>query len=152
LRAGFSGVSSELPHWSLPAAWQPWRGMAALVVLQLSHGLTFGATHLGSIFLLSRLAAPGLRTQAQGWLAAMWALFMAALTSLSGQLSLSLGQGIYLPMAGAAVAGLVLLLPIALRQSRRPRPRWGRTPQSGQIGMGGSRMGFWANPSLFAHW
>ncbi len=98
-------------------------GMAALVVLQLSHGLTFGATHLGSIFLLSRLAAPGLRTQAQGWLAAMWALFMAALTSLSGQLSFSLGQGIYLPMAGAAVTGLVLLLPIVLRQSRKPRPR-----------------------------
>lgn len=95
-------------------------GMAALVVLQLSHGLTFGATHLGSIFLLSSLAPPGAQTQVQGWLAAVWALFMAGFTSLSGQLSLSLGQGIYLPMAGAAAVGLVMLLPVILREG------WGR--------------------------
>lgn len=96
-------------------------GMTALVVLQFSHGLTFGATHLGSVFLLSRLAPPGSRTQVQGWLAAVWALFMAGLTSLSGQLALPFGQGIYLPMAAAAAVGLLLLLPVILRRGEAHR-------------------------------
>ncbi len=96
-------------------------GVPALVLLQLSHGLTFGATHLGSIFLLARMAPPAMRAQAQGWLAAVWALCMAGFTSLSGVLSESLGQGLYVPMAAAAALGLVLLLPALPLRRAAPR-------------------------------
>lgn len=81
---------------------------ALLAVLQLGHGLTFGATHLGSIMLLARLAPSTKRVQAQGWLAAAWAGLMAILTAVSGQLYPAFGESLYLVMALTAFAGLLL--------------------------------------------
>lgn len=92
-------------------------GPAVLAVLQLGHGLTFGATHLGSIVILSRLAPPGLQAQAQGWLAAAWAGLMAALTMLCGQLYAAWGEYIYLAMAAVAATGTLLLWAAVARQS-----------------------------------
>jgi PPP family 3-phenylpropionic acid transporter len=103
------------------AATLRWLGMAAdptvaaLVALQALHGLSFGATHLGSIFLLHRLAPPGFQAQAQGWLAALWAASMAVLTSLAGWLYPSWGQQTYLGMAAVSGAGLLMLGIVALR-------------------------------------
>lgn len=96
-----------------------WAGMsqdpggAALVGLQLLHGVTFGATHLGSIFLLSRLAPGRMQASAQAWLAGSWAGAMALLTTLSGRLYESWGEQIYLVMTAVAVTGLLLLLLVA---------------------------------------
>jgi len=101
-----------------------WLGMASdpslplLVALQLGQGLSFGATHLGSVFLLMRLVDDRRSAQAQGWLAAAWALAMAILTQLAGQLSASWGQAIYLPMAAAAAMGLMLVACVALARMR----------------------------------
>lgn len=101
-----------------------WLGMASdpslpvLVALQLGHGLSFGATHLGSVFLLMRLVENRRSAQAQGWLAAAWALAMAILTQLAGQLSASWGQAIYLVMAVAATIGLTLVACVALARMR----------------------------------
>lgn len=95
-------------------------GVAALVLLQLTHGMTFGAVHLGSIFLLARLAPGGMQARAQAWLAGGWAGVMAVLTTLSGRLYESWGEQIYLVMVAAAAAGLLLLSAVALGLRRDP--------------------------------
>jgi PPP family 3-phenylpropionic acid transporter len=98
--------------------------MAGLIVLQLAHGVTFGATHLCSVFLLARFAPPNRQAQAQAWLAAGWAGAMALLTSLSGALYASWGENVYLLMTATAVLGLCLLVPVAISVARA-RPLWG---------------------------
>lgn len=103
-----------------------WAGMAqdpggaGLVLLQLTHGMTFGATHLGSVFLLARLAPRGMQARAQAWLAGGWAGAMAALTTLCGRLYESWGEQIYLVMFAVAALGLALLLGVALALRRMP--------------------------------
>ncbi|WP_332697824.1 MFS transporter [Bosea sp. (in: a-proteobacteria)] len=97
-----------------------WAGMALdpeigfLVLLQFTHGLTFGATHLSSIFLLARFAPEGMLAQAQAWLAAGWAGLMAALTTLAGYLYGSWGEHVYGLMAAASATGFLLLIPVAI--------------------------------------
>lgn len=92
-----------------------WLGMsleptlAVLVLLQTGHALSFGATHIGTVFLLARLAPGDRQAQAQAWLAAAWAGVMAVLISLSGALIPSWGARIYLVMAAVAALGVVLL-------------------------------------------
>lgn len=96
-----------------------WAGMALdpdiafVVLLQLTHGLTFGATHLGSIFLLAKFAPRSMLAQAQAWLAAGWAGVMAALTTLAGYLYGSWGEHVYGLMAIASGIGFLLLIPVA---------------------------------------
>jgi MFS transporter, PPP family, 3-phenylpropionic acid transporter len=88
-------------------------GMAVVVLLQLMHGLTFGATHLCSVFLVTTFAPPAMLAQAQSWLAMGWAGAMAALTALAGYLYGSWGEQVYLLMAAASSVGVLLLLPVA---------------------------------------
>lgn len=110
------------------AALLRWIGMAldpsgaALIGLQILHGLSFGATHLGSIFLLHHLAPEGLRSQAQGWLAATWAGVMALLTSVSGVVYAAWGEDTYGLMAGVAAIGLALLAGAAAALRRPADP------------------------------
>lgn len=92
-----------------------------LAVFQLTHGFTFGATHVGSIVVLSQLAAPSMQAQVQGWLAGAWAGLMALLTALSGQVYASWGERTYLVMAGVAATGLVLIAVAALSSARSRR-------------------------------
>lgn len=92
-----------------------------LAVFQLTHGFTFGATHVGSIVVLSQLAAPSMQAQVQGWLAGAWAGLMALLTALSGQVYASWGERTYLVMAGVAATGLVLIAVAALSSPRSRR-------------------------------
>lgn len=110
-------------------------GSAALIGLQLLHGVTFGATHLGSIFLLSRLAPGRMQASAQAWLAGGWAGVMALLTTLSGQLYESWGEQIYFVMTAVAATGLVLLVLVAFGLSRmtagEPPSRRGGSPTMG---------------------
>ncbi len=98
-------------------SWDP--GLAALICLQLTQGLTFAATHLASIFLVARLAPGRMQARAQAWLAGGWAGVMAVLTTLSGRLYESWGEQIYLVMAVVAAIGLLLLLLVAF--GLRPR-------------------------------
>lgn len=89
-------------------------GISTLMFLQLTHGVSFGATHLASIFLLARLAPGRMQARAQTWLAGGWAGAMAVLTTLCGRLYETWGEQIYLVMAAVAAVGLSLLLPVAL--------------------------------------
>lgn len=94
--------------------------LSTLMCLQMTQGLTFGGTHLASIFLLTRLAPGSMQARAQAWLAGGWAGVMAVLTTVSGRLYESWGEQIYLVMAAVAAVGLLLLLSVAFAL-RTPR-------------------------------
>ena len=116
-----AGAAAAALRWTVMAFDPP---LAVLAPLQLLHGLSFGATHLGSVFLLAAIAPAAGKAQAQAWLAAVWAIAMAALTSLAGLMSDGWGQGIYWPMALAALAGLALVRAVAgARRMAAARPR-----------------------------
>jgi PPP family 3-phenylpropionic acid transporter len=78
---------------------------AALPLLQLLHGLSFGATHLGALALLVKIAPEGRGATAQGYYAIGLGAVMAAMMSLSGWLYAAYGNAAYAAMALAAVAG-----------------------------------------------
>ncbi|PIK69372.1 MFS transporter [Methylobacterium frigidaeris] len=111
------GAAAALLRWAgLVAA----AGLPALVLpLQALHGLTFGATQLGAMAALSRLAPEGGRGAAQGTYAACAALASATATLASGAAYRAgggpLAFGLMLPVAGC---GLALTL-AASRAARR---------------------------------
>jgi PPP family 3-phenylpropionic acid transporter len=76
-----------------------------LPVLQILHGLSFGATHLGAMALLVRVAPQGRTATAQAYYAIGLGAVMAAMMSLSGWLYAAYGGRAYAAMALAAVAG-----------------------------------------------
>ncbi|HMJ43218.1 MAG TPA: MFS transporter [Pseudolabrys sp.] len=88
-----------------------WTGMAfdppflALPWLMLLHALSFGATHLGALGFVARHAPPGQAATAQGYLAIVMGLVMAAGTAISGVLFAAFGSFAFMAMALAAVVG-----------------------------------------------
>jgi PPP family 3-phenylpropionic acid transporter len=88
----WAGMSCELP-------------IMGLAALQLLHALSFGATHLGALMVLARFAPPGQAATAQGYLAIVLGLVMAASMAISGVLYESFGSRAYMAMALMAIAG-----------------------------------------------
>ncbi|MCJ2028959.1 MFS transporter [Methylobacterium sp. J-043] len=85
--------------------------LALLLPLQMLHGLTFGATHLGVMAAVSGFAPDGARGRAQGTVGASTALVSALATLACGAVYRSLGgPSTFLMMAPLALAGLVLVL------------------------------------------
>ena len=83
--------------------------LALLVPLQMLHGLTFGATHLGAMAAVSALAPDGARGRAQGTVGAATALVSALATLACGAVYGALGgSATFLAMAPLALAGLGL--------------------------------------------
>jgi PPP family 3-phenylpropionic acid transporter len=88
-----------------------WLGMAldppalALPWLQLLHALSFGATHLGALMFLAYHAPAGQAATAQGYLAIVAGLAMAAAMAISGVLYEDFGSRAYAAMALMAIAG-----------------------------------------------
>jgi PPP family 3-phenylpropionic acid transporter len=80
---------------------------ALLPLLQCLHGLSFGATHLGTLAFIGRAAPAGLAATAQGYLAVSTGVAMAAATGLSGLLYARFGAAAYGAMALIAAAGVV---------------------------------------------
>lgn len=78
---------------------------AMLPLLQLLHGLSFGATHLGALTYVARTAPAGRGASAQGFMSIVLGLVMAAMTGLSGWLFAAYGDLAYAAMALAAAAG-----------------------------------------------
>jgi MFS transporter, PPP family, 3-phenylpropionic acid transporter len=85
-------------------------GLAATFVLQALHGLTFGATHLGTMGALAQLAPEGARGRAQGIMSSAHAFAMAAATGLSGVIFRAAGPAVFLAMVPLAAAGFALAL------------------------------------------
>jgi MFS transporter, PPP family, 3-phenylpropionic acid transporter len=76
-----------------------------LPALQCLHALSFGATHLGTLTYITRVAPPGLGATAQGYFVVAFGMTMAVMTGLSGVLYGRYGGLAYGAMALAAAAG-----------------------------------------------
>jgi MFS transporter, PPP family, 3-phenylpropionic acid transporter len=82
---------------------------AALLALQLLHGFSFGATHLGAMHYLRDHATVGLSATAQGLHSALPMGALGGLTMMAaGPLYGALGAGAYLAMAALAALGAAL--------------------------------------------
>ena len=97
----FAGAAGAVVRWTAMALDPP---AITLPFLQCLHALSFGATHLGSIGVFARLAAAQSGASAQGYLAVVVGLIMAACMAVSGLLYAELRIQAYLVMA--AIAGL----------------------------------------------
>jgi PPP family 3-phenylpropionic acid transporter len=88
-----------------------------LPVLQCLHGLSFGATHLGTMHFLASFAAGRQDATAQGDYSAVVAVVFAAEMGLAGVLVGQFGAYAYLAMAASALAGAAIVA--VARRSRR---------------------------------
>jgi MFS transporter, PPP family, 3-phenylpropionic acid transporter len=88
-----------------------------LPVLQLLHALSFGATHLGAMDMLSRLTHRTGGATAQGDFAAVQGGTFAAAMGASGGLVAAFGSAAYFAMAAIAAAGFAIA--IGARQAHR---------------------------------
>jgi PPP family 3-phenylpropionic acid transporter len=107
-----AGGLAGVVRWSAMAFDPP---LAALMVLQALHGLTYGATHIGAVHYIGASVPPALAGTAQALYASVTAgIAMGFATLLAGQLYVMSGALAYLAMAGLSLvgllAGLVLLL------------------------------------------
>jgi MFS transporter, PPP family, 3-phenylpropionic acid transporter len=100
------GGSAAILRWILIAQNPP---VALLAVVQLMHGLTFGATHLGAIGLLTRLVPVHVTATAQGYLTAAVSLTSATASLLCGMIYAQVGETIYYGMSAMGLAGSVVL-------------------------------------------
>jgi PPP family 3-phenylpropionic acid transporter len=104
-----------------------WTGMALnppsvlVPLLQCLHGLSFGATHLGTLSIIGRVAPAGLTATAQGYLAVSTGVAIAAATGLSGLLYGRFGAAAYGAMA--LIAGVGLVAAWALHRTLAHEPR-----------------------------
>ena len=109
------GIAGIL-RWSLIGAVP---GLAAAVVLQLLHGLTFGAAHIGAMYFMARTVPPGAAASAQSLYAAVSAGLGGGFVMLAaGALYSAYGGQAYLFMALLSAAGLVGIAALA-RLARR---------------------------------
>jgi MFS transporter, PPP family, 3-phenylpropionic acid transporter len=97
-----AGAAGAVLRWSAMAAAPP---AVLLPVLQCLHALSFGATHLGALALVARMAPPGLGATAQGYFAVAHGVTMAVATALAGVLYGRFGSSAYAAMAALAAAG-----------------------------------------------
>jgi MFS transporter, PPP family, 3-phenylpropionic acid transporter len=110
-----AGAFAGVVRWSAMAADPP---LAALVMLQALHGLTYGATHIGAVHYITASVPPALAGTAQALYASVTAgIAMGLATLLAGQLYEASGGLAYLAMAGLSLVGLLAGL-VLLRKSR----------------------------------
>lgn len=96
------GAAGAVLRWTAMAFDPP---AAVLPVLQCMHALSFGATHLGAVAFIGRVAPTGLGATAQGYFAIAAGTAMAAATGLSGVLYEAFGATAYAAMTAAAALG-----------------------------------------------
>jgi PPP family 3-phenylpropionic acid transporter len=109
------GAGGALIRWSAMACDPP---AVVLPLLQCLHGLSFGATHLGTLGFVARAAPPGLAATAQGYLAVAIGVANAAAMGCAGVWYARSGAFAYAAMALLAFAGGVCAL-IAFRTAER---------------------------------
>ena len=74
------------------------------------HGISFGATHLGTIGYLANAAPRRLGATAQGYLYVVMSVVLALMLGVSGFLFSAFGEMGYLAMAVVAIAGGVCVV------------------------------------------
>jgi len=85
-------------------------GLIPTFALQVLHGLTFGASHLGTMAAISALAPDHVRGRAQGVLGSTIALAMACGTIMSGIIYRSVGPLVFAAMVPLGALGLIFAL------------------------------------------
>lgn len=83
-------------------------GVGVTFVLQAMHGLSFGATHLGTMAALAALSPVQARGRAQGVYASLACFTNAVTTVASGMIYKDVGASIFAAMVPMAVMGLAL--------------------------------------------
>lgn len=124
---GLAGLCAVV-RWIVTAQSPPF---AALAIIQLSHGITFGLTMVATMALLVRHVPGQVMAKAQGLLAAATGLVMALTAMASGALYARIGQGLYGIMAAMAFAGAAI---IWTGRHRAGLPHAGSQPQSAAAG------------------
>jgi MFS transporter, PPP family, 3-phenylpropionic acid transporter len=101
---GLGGIAG-IVRWSLIGIVP---GLGAAAVLQLLHGLTFGASHLGAMHFMARAVPPGAAASAQSLYAAISAGLGSGIVMLAaGTLYSAYGGHAYLFMAVLSAGGLL---------------------------------------------
>ena len=90
-------------------------GLLALLFLQILHGATFGAAHLGAIYFIAQRMEASVSATAQSvYAAAVSGIGFSLASLLSGHLYAAQGGAAYLPMA--VMAGLGGVIAFQLRR------------------------------------
>jgi PPP family 3-phenylpropionic acid transporter len=101
------GALAGLVRWTamatMPDFWM-------LPLLQCLHALSYGATHLGTLGLITRIAPRRLGATAQSYLSIVLGLTMAAATAIAGTLFEAYGALSYAAMALLAAAGAAIAI------------------------------------------
>lgn len=120
VRLMLAGAMAAVVRW---AAMSMDPSLAWLVPLQVLHGLTYGASHLGAIHFISRAVPDAAGGTAQALYATLAAgVFQGAATLLSGALYAHFGGLTYLAMAVLAAVGLAAV--IVLQRGWNGKPLW----------------------------
>jgi PPP family 3-phenylpropionic acid transporter len=96
------GATGAVIRWTVMAFDPP---AVVLPAVQCLHALSFGATHLGTLAFVAKVAPPGLGTTVQGYILVALGLAMAVAMALAGALYGRYGGLAYGAMAIAALAG-----------------------------------------------
>ena len=100
------GALSAVARWTLTAQDPP---LAALALIQLMHGLTFGLTQVGIMSLLVHHVPVHVMARGQGYLAACSGMVSSCASIVSGAVYARYGQGVYYVMAAMAFSGAILI-------------------------------------------
>ena len=93
-------------RWIITAQSPP---IAVLAVVQLSHGLSYGLTQVGTMSLLAHRVPGHMMARGQGYLAACTGIVSSSASMASGAIYAQFGQGVYYLMAAMAFAGAVVM-------------------------------------------
>jgi PPP family 3-phenylpropionic acid transporter len=109
------GGTAGVLRWTVTAFDPP---LAGLLAVQVLHGLTFGATHLGAVHYISRTFPEGRQGTVQALHSSVTAgIAMAGATALAGVLYAGYGAASYLAMAAFALVGQIACVLLA-RQAK----------------------------------
>ena len=100
------GALSAVARWMITAQ-DP--AVAVLAAVQLTHGLSFGLTQVGTMGLMVRHVPIHVMARGQGYLAACAGIAGSGAAILSGAIYARHGQGVYYVMAAMALSGAVLM-------------------------------------------
>ena len=100
------GALCAVVRWLITAQEPP---VAALAVVQLAHGLSFGLTQVGTMGLLVRQVPIHMMARGQGYFAACAGMVAGGASILSGAVYGRYGQGVYYIMAAMALSGAILM-------------------------------------------
>lgn len=112
------GGLGAVARWLITAQEPP---VAVLAVVQLTHGLSFALSQLGTMGLMVKHVPIPVATRAQGYLAASTGIISSSASIVAGLVYTRYGQGAYYPMAVMALAGALIIW--ASRKSLAAHPQ-----------------------------